>query len=101
MKNLILLMVMTVILSGCALFRPHKNDVAQGNLITATEVERLHNGMSEEQVKEVMGDPVTVSIFSNNRLNYIYTMQHGYENMTIKRLICVFENGRLVDIVRR
>ena len=100
MKKLILLMVMAVTLSSCAVFRPHKNDVDQGNVITNNEIERLHTGMSENDVKDVMGDPVMTNIFADNRLNYIYTMQRGYHDMKIKRVICVFEYGRLVDIQR-
>src|SRR3990167_1054891 len=98
MNKLILLVILTVMLPGCAIIRPHKNDVDQGNVITASEVERLHTGMSEDAVREVMGDPVTVNIFEDNRLNYVYTMQRGYENLKIKRVVCVFEYGRLVDI---
>jgi outer membrane protein assembly factor BamE (lipoprotein component of BamABCDE complex) len=56
--------------------------------------------MSEAAVKEIMGDPILVNIFSDNRMNYVFTMQRGYENMSIKRVICVFEYGRLVDIQR-
>jgi outer membrane protein assembly factor BamE len=100
MKKLILLTMAALILSSCALFRPHKPDIEQGNIITQTEIERLHTGMSEASVRELMGDPVTVTILSDNRLNYIYTMQHGYENMTTKRIICEFSGGRLVNIIR-
>ncbi len=98
MKKLILLVILTVMLPGCAIIRPHKNDVDQGNVITSSEVERLHAGMSEEAVREVMGDPVTVNIFDDNRLNYIYTMQRGYDSMKIKKVVCVFQNGRLLGI---
>lgn len=100
MKKLILLMMMTATLSSCALFRPHKPDVDQGNVITTSEVDRLHKGMSEAAVKEIMGDPIMVNIFADNRLNYVYTMQRGYSNISIKRVVCVFEYGRLVDIQR-
>jgi outer membrane protein assembly factor BamE len=89
MKKLISLTILAFILSGCVLFHPHKQ-----------EVERLHNGMSEEQVKEVMGEPLTLNIFADNRLSYVYTMQPGYGDMTLKRVICIFSNGRLVDIQR-
>ncbi|HTM64048.1 MAG TPA: outer membrane protein assembly factor BamE [Gammaproteobacteria bacterium] len=100
MKNLILLVILTITLSSCAIIRPHKKDVDQGNVITASEVERLHTGMSEGAVRDVMGDPITINIFEDNRLNYVYTMQRGYENMKIKRVVCVFEHGRLVEIKR-
>ena len=98
MKKLILLMMLTAILSSCALFRPHKQDVEQGNIITSSEVQRLHLGMSESAVRDVMGDPVALNLFADNRLNYIYTMQRGYSSTTNKRVVCVFSSGRLVDI---
>lgn len=100
MKNIILLTIMAVTLSGCMIFRPHKNDVDQGNVITQSEVERLHTGMSESAVREVMGDPITVNVFEDNRLNYVYTMQRGYNPMSVKKVVCVFEYGSLVDIQR-
>jgi outer membrane protein assembly factor BamE len=98
MKKLISLTILAFILSGCVLFHPHKQDVEQGNIITQQEVERLHTGMSEAAVREIMGDPVSLDVFSENRLSYIYTMQRGYGNMTIKRVVCVFSHGRLVEI---
>lgn len=100
MKKLILLTMMAATLSSCTIFRPHKNDVDQGNVITTSEVNRLHTGMSESAVREVMGDPITINVFEDNRLSYIYTMQRGYNLMSAKRVVCVFEYGRLVEIQR-
>lgn len=98
MKKIVTLLLMTTFLSGCSIFYPHKQDIEQGNVFTADDVSRLHNGMSQSQVREIMGDPVSIDIFNDNRLNYIYTMQRGHQNMTMKRVICVFEGGRLVGI---
>lgn len=100
MKRLILLAIMALTLSSCSLFRPHRNDVDQGNVITPQEVNRLHKGMSENDVKDVMGNPVATNIFDDNRMNFIYTIQRGYDAMQEKRVVCVFEYGRLVDIQR-
>ncbi len=100
MKNLITLALLTALLSGCVLFRPHKQDVEQGNIFSQEQVARLHTGMSEDQVKEIMGDPLTLNIFEDNRMSYIYSMQPGYGDMTLKRVICIFNNGRLADIQR-
>ena len=101
MKKLFLLVIMATFLSSCSVILPHKNDVVQGNIITQQEVERLHRGMSTSQVKEVMGDPVAVNIFDDNRINYIYTTQLGHDPMTKKHVICIFANGRLAEIINR
>lgn len=100
MKNLISLVLLTVFLTSCSIFLPHKQTVEQGNIFSDEQVSQLHTGMSVERVKEIMGEPVSETIFNDNRLNYVYTMKRGYSNMTLKRVICIFQNGRLVDITR-
>lgn len=97
MKKRVALIFLSSLLSGCFLM-PHKMDIEQGNVFTQAEVNRLQLGMSEGQVKDLLGTPVAVNIFSNNRIDYIYTNQPGHQRMTIKRVVCVFENGRLVRI---
>jgi outer membrane protein assembly factor BamE len=99
MKKIISLIFLSSLLSGC--FIVHKMNIEQGNVFNQAEVSRLHPGMSREQVKEIMGNPVMVNIFSNNREDYVYTNQPGHENITIKRVTCVFEGGRLAEIIRR
>jgi outer membrane protein assembly factor BamE len=99
MKKIISLMLLGLILSGCFL-RPHKTDIEQGNIIDQKDVSKLHRGMTESQVKEVMGQPVLVNIFSTTRIDYIYTFQEGYGVRTVNRVTCIFENGRLRDIQR-
>lgn len=100
MKKLIPLTILALFLSSCSVFRPHKNDIDQGNVITQNEISRLHKGMSTSEVKKVMGNPVMVTIFEGDRLNYVYTMKRGYNPMQVKRVICVFSKGSLVDIYK-
>lgn len=100
MKKIISLILISCFFSGCALFRTHKPDIEQGNIITQEEVGRLHLGMSEFQVKEVMGTPLLVNVFTPNRVEYVYTFQAGHGERQDKRLVCLFSNGRLREIVR-
>ena len=97
MKKIISLALIGFILSGCSLFRVHKNTIEQGNVITAAEVSQLHRGMSEHQVKEVLGTPLLVNIFSPGRIEYIYTIQEGYGHRQDVKLTCLFSGGRLTD----
>ena len=100
MKNLLTLLLIGFLLSGCSLFRTHKLDIDQGNIINQENAGQLRIGMSEAEVKALMGNPVLVNIFSNNRLDYIYTFKAGYGETIQKRVICIFENGRLRAIQR-
>lgn len=98
MKKLLILFLIGSILSGCGLFRVHKLDIEQGNIITPEEVRKLHYGMSESQVKQVMGNPVLINLFSKNRLDYVYTFQPGYGRKLEKRLVLMFRYGVLREI---
>ena len=88
---------MSCLLTGCFL-RPHKMDIEQGNVFTLEEVSKLKPGMSESQVKGIMGTPVLVNIFTPNRMEYVYTFQPGHQNRLEKRVSCIFVAGRLQEI---
>ena len=98
MKKIIFIIALGLTLSGCAFFKPHKIDIEQGNVITQEEVSRLHSGMTEAQVKNVMGTPTLVNIFSTNQIDYVYTLQHNYNPRIEKKAICHFQHGRLTNI---
>jgi len=98
MKKLLLLALAGLFLSGCSVFSPHKMDVQQGNIFTEAQIKRLHKGMSKSQVRAVMGTPVSMNIFNNNQVDYVYTNQPGHQKITIKRVVCTFRDGELVDI---
>ena len=98
MKKIISLVLMFTLLSSCSYFSVHKTDVVQGNIITERDVSRLSRGMSPEEVKAIMGNPVLINFFTRDRMNYVYTFQTGIEQMQLKRLILEFNQRRLVNI---
>lgn len=95
MKKIISFVVIGLVLSGCTLFRTHKIDIDQGNIITQEDVSSLHYGMTETQVKEIMGTPILVNIFTPNRIDYVYSFQEGYGQMKVRQVTCIFQNERL------
>lgn len=100
MKKIISLALMGLLLSGCSFLRPHKMDVEQGNIFSQEDISELRPGMNETQVRNIMGNPVLENIFADNRLEYVYTYQPGYGQRTEKRVICIFQNGSLKEILR-
>ena len=81
-------------LSGCI----HKMDIEQGNVITPEMVANLHTGMSEEQVKNLMGTPMLSNTFDNNRIDYVYTYKPAHGKMTENNITLIFHNHRLQQI---
>lgn len=85
---------------GCAYLPPvpYVIDVKQGNVVTQEMVEKLKYGMSRSQVRFVLGSPLVVDAFRNNRWDYIYSNRKGGRLVKQERLTVLFEDEKLVEI---
>jgi outer membrane protein assembly factor BamE len=96
-----LLFVASLLSSGCStdkipgVYRP---DVQQGNVVTQDMVDKLRPGMTRQQVQYIMGTPLLVDVFHQNRWDYLYSMEPGNEDRRQERISIYFEDGRLVRI---
>ncbi len=89
------LVLSALLLSSCI----HKMDIPQGNIFSAEDVQKLHTGMTKEQVIAVMGsEPILLNTFNDNQMNYVYTLKPGGESMVEKSVILTFSHGRLSKI---
>jgi outer membrane protein assembly factor BamE len=98
MRKSFICLLMMLVLSSCSYFSIRRPVIEQGNIITTEEVSKLHPGMSEAQVIEIMGEPMLENIFTPNRMEYVYTYQNGIEPRTEKRVKLFFKQGRLEAI---
>ncbi|MCD6045424.1 MAG: outer rane lipoprotein OmlA [Gammaproteobacteria bacterium] len=92
--NILTLVALILSLSACI----HKVDVEQGNVISQEMINQLHPGMTSDQVQFIMGHPVLVETFENNRADYVYTFQPNGGNITKKRVTLLFNGGVLTSI---
>lgn len=65
--------------------------------MTQDMVEKLKPGMTKSQVRFVLGTPLIVDAFRDNRWDYVYMRQEKGELIEQKRLTIFFENERLTD----
>lgn len=74
-------------------------DVQQGNIIDQSAVANLKIGMSKNDVREILGDPVLMSEFDQSCWIYAYTNQIKGGKITSQRLtVCFDTNGNLKSI---
>lgn len=87
-------------LIGCAYLPPvpYVIDVKQGNVVTQDMVEKLKYGMSRSQVRFVLGSPLVVDAFRNNRWDYVYSNRKGGRLVKQERLTVLFEDDVLVGL---
>jgi outer membrane protein assembly factor BamE len=101
----ILLLPITLLLASCSnfadflpTFTPHKIEIRQGNLVTQDMRARIKTGMSEAQVKAILGAPLIADIYHAGRWDYLYRLEKQGQVEVDQRLTLYFENGVLVRI---
>lgn len=85
---------------GCSYLPPipYRIDVQQGNVITEEMTETLKPGMTKPQVMFVMGSPLIVDAFRQNRWDYVYIFREAGRLTEQKRLTLFFEDDILATI---
>lgn len=94
-------------LSACSLFSDsqhqtisfpgvHKIDIQQGNVVTQEMINQLRPGMTKRQVRYIMGTPLLVDTFQQDRWDYIYSYQPGGKSRVQETLSLYFSSeGKL------
>ncbi|SMN17191.1 Outer membrane lipoprotein SmpA, a component of the essential YaeT outer-membrane protein assembly complex [uncultured Candidatus Thioglobus sp.] len=76
----------------------YKDDINQGSVLDRFKINQLKVGISQAQVKNLIGSPSVVDPFHNNQWNYInHSTLHG-KNDIHYRLTLTFNNNKLVGI---
>ena len=99
MKRCLWLSLLSLV--ACGLIPIHKVPVQQGNVITQKMVNKLHEGLSASQVRDLLGDPVLVNTFDERHAVYVYTYSDSNTPMVQKHLNLTFKHGRLKDYTFR
>jgi outer membrane protein assembly factor BamE len=100
----LLALALPLVLSACAsssmpeFLQVYKMDIHQGNILDEDKVKRLRLGMSENEVRFLLGSPMLVDVFHQNRWDYIYYNKPGKGEPEQRRISLFFEGGRLARI---
>jgi outer membrane protein assembly factor BamE len=73
-------------------------DINQGNIVSQEIVDQLRPGMNQRQVAFIMGTPLLLDPFHDNRWDYLYSNEPGGEPRVQKQISLIFENEELVGI---
>ena len=84
------------VLAGCT---PYKMEVQQGNFISQEMVSQLKQGMTREQVRFVLGSPLVIDPFREDRWDYVYTRTPANSSKTeTRRLSVIFASDLLARL---
>lgn len=89
---------LTLSISGCSNLEfpwVYRLQIDQGNIITQEMVNQLKPGMTRDQVKFVMGSPLVVDPFHQDRWDYVSTLLDPKGKRTRQSLTVLFHNDLL------
>lgn len=75
---------------------PHKIDIQQGNVITQDMLDKLQPGMTRSQVRFVLGTPLLVDPFRNDRWDYFYSLVKQGDRVEQRQLRVYFKDDRML-----
>jgi outer membrane protein assembly factor BamE len=98
-------LVLPLLLTACgslsnqlAALQPYKADIQQGNAVTSDMAAKLKPGMTQAQVRFLLGTPLVTDPFHPNRWDYFYRATQGGFLTAQQRLTVVFENDKLAKV---
>jgi outer membrane protein assembly factor BamE len=76
---------------------PYRIDILQGNVVTRDQAALLRPGMSQEQVRAILGTPLLTSAFHAERWDYVFYLKPGNREVQQRRFTVFFgKDGRML-----
>ena len=95
--KVITLLLSILLLSSCSIPRIFQVVISQGNLVDQEMLDKLEIGMTESQVKFVMGTPLISDTFYPNRWDYFTSVTQGENSYTNQKITLYFKDDKLVS----
>ena len=86
-----------ILLTGCSIPRIYEVIISQGNLIDEEMMTKLEVGMTESQVKYVLGSPLITDTFTPDRWDYYTSVTQGNRKYSESKLTLYFEDKKLTN----
>ncbi|MGZ8270997.1 MAG: outer membrane protein assembly factor BamE domain-containing protein [Methylophilus sp.] len=98
----LVLTLSATLLVGCGAklpsIKPYKMEIQQGNVVTSKMLLQLRPGMTKSQVRFIMGTPLIVDSFHENRWDYFYQLRQEGKVTEKRRVILDFDKDALVSV---
>jgi outer membrane protein assembly factor BamE len=98
MRRFLIPLLLLGLAAGCSNIGPHRIDVQQGNALDQENVARLKTGLNRSQVRFLLGTPLVVDPFRDNRWDYVYVYYKAGKLAEQRRITLFFEGDTLARI---
>ena len=90
-KTGLIVLACTTLLGAC--IRPYQPDIQQGNIINNSDLREIRKGMSKQEVLFILGTPMVIDPFNEQRWDYFYSRRNQQRKQTDQRVITVIFDG--------
>ena len=96
-KLSLVLVACSLALSAC--IKPYQPNIQQGNIINNSDLREIRYGMSKQEVLFILGTPMVIDPFNQQRWDYFYSNRNQRKRETDQRLItAMFDGDKLVNL---
>ena len=96
-KASLILIVCSLTLAAC--IKPYRPEIQQGNIINNSDLSEIRYGMSKQEVLFILGTPMVIDPFNEQRWDYFYSNRNQVKKQTSQRLItALFDGDTLVEL---
>jgi len=92
---------LVMLTAGCSTLEKvvYRPDINQGNYLAPADVQRIHTGMTKQQVAYILGTPMLDDPFGNNLWIYVFRQEPSHENTTQQTLTLTFNDAGVLTNV--
>jgi outer membrane protein assembly factor BamE len=74
---------------------PYRVEVVQGNVVTQEMASRLREGLTRDQVRNVLGSPLLTDVFHADRWDYVFTIRRQGAKPQQRSVTIYFQDNRV------
>ncbi len=94
-RTIFITAVASLALSACSIYQL---SMRQGNILSHEAVSQLHDGMTREQVREILGTPLVDNPFNPQRWDYVFYFHAPGDSPEQRTISVTFRDGRVASI---
>ena len=79
----------------------YRIDIQQGNLLEESAIEQAEVGMTKNQIVFLLGTPMVIDTFHEDRWDYTYYLSRGRSREVERRWIIVYFDGDVVSRIEK
>lgn len=90
--------VFAALLAGCTIPTLFRVPILQGNVVDGDKVQQLEAGMTQRQVRYLLGTPLIDNSFGEQRWDYVFHLRDRNDNVRESQLSLFFQDDKLARI---